>query len=165
MIKIGQITTTHGYKGEVKVLPLTDDPKRFKKLEYVFLQMPRGYEKAYLEQVRFHQEGLIVKFKEVIDMTSAERLRNIYICITEEQLLKLPEGHYYIFQIIGMDVHEGDTYLGQVKDIIQTGSNDVYIVQKGTEKEILIPALKEIVKDIDIENRIISVNLPEGLID
>jgi len=164
MIKVGQILTTHGHKGEVKVLPLTDDPKRFKKLEYVYFLLPEGYSKVHIESVRTHKNNVIIKFKEVPDMSSAEKLRGLYICIEEDQLVKLPKNHYFIFQIIGLEVYEGEHFWGEVTDVIQTGSNDVYIVENNGKK-ILIPALKSIVMEINLTERKMFVSLPEGLTD
>lgn len=164
MIKVGQILTTYGHKGEVKIYPLTDNRDRFKKLEYVYLQMPDGFKKYHIQSVRNHNNLVLIKFKEVQDMTSAEKLRGIYLTIEEEQLIDLPEDHYFIFQIIDMDVFENNLYLGKVVDVIQTGSNDVYIV-KNQQKEILIPALKSIVKEVDLKQKKMLVSLPEGLLD
>lgn len=165
MIKIGQIITTHGHKGELKILPLTDNPQRFKNLKEVFLQLPEGLIKMEVDYTRLHKNSVIVKFKEISDMTTAEKYRQVYLCIEQEQLAELPQGHFYLFQIIGADVYEGDNFLGQVRDIIQTGSNDVYIVKKGDSKDILIPALKSVVSKVDVDNKKIYVNLPEGLLD
>ncbi|MDK2822153.1 MAG: rRNA processing protein RimM [Clostridia bacterium] len=164
MIKIGQILTTHGHKGEVKVFPLTDDPNRFDDLKFVFLNLPDGYTKMHINSVKYHKNFVILKLKEITDMSAAEKLRNIYICVQEEQLITLPEDHYFIFQLIGLEVYENEKYLGKVKDVIQTGSNDVYIVQ-GNKKEVLIPALKTVVKNIDLQTKKMFVELPEGLVD
>ncbi|MGI6224688.1 MAG: ribosome maturation factor RimM [Peptococcales bacterium] len=164
MIKVGQILTTHGHKGEVKVLPLTDNQERFKKLEYVYVEMPVGKTKMQIENVRRFKNFVIIKFKEIPDMSAAEMLRGKYIVIDENQLVELPEGHFFIFQIIGLEVYENETYLGQITDVIQTGSNDVYIV-KNNEKQILIPALKSIVQEINLEHKKMLVTLPEGLVD
>ncbi|KJS18926.1 MAG: hypothetical protein VR72_20790 [Clostridiaceae bacterium BRH_c20a] len=164
MIKVGQIMSTFGNKGELKVFPLTDDPERFKKLKYVYLIMPDGDIKMHISSVRNHKNTVILSFKEVPDMSSAEKLRNIYICIEEEQLVKLPENHYFIFQIIGIEVYEKGIFLGKIQNVIQTGSNDVYVV-KDNEKEILIPALKSIVLGIDLDEKKMFVSLPEGLVD
>jgi 16S rRNA processing protein RimM len=164
MIKVGQIVTTYGHKGEVKVYPLTDNPDRFNQLEYVYLQLPDGIKKFHIQKIRYYNNFVLIKFKEVPDMSFAEKLRGVYITIEEDQLVALPEEHYFIFQIIGLDVYEKDFYLGKITDIIQTGSNDVYIV-KNNEREILIPALKSIVKEIDLTEKKMSVSLPEGLLD
>lgn len=164
MIKVGQILTTYGHKGEVKVLPLTDNPERFTALEFVYLEMPQGNQKMHIQNVKGHKNSVILKFKEVPDMSYAEKLRGIYICVEENQLVELPENHYFIFQIIGLEVYEKEVLLGKVTDVIQTGSNDVYIV-KNEEKEILIPALKSIVSEIDINQKKMFVSLPEGLLD
>ncbi|MFZ7104523.1 MAG: ribosome maturation factor RimM [Peptococcaceae bacterium] len=165
MIKIGQIVTTHGHKGELKILPLTDNPERYKKLSEVYLQLPGGFTKMQIENSRLHKNSVIVKFKEITDMNTAEQYQHVYLCIEEDQLEELPEGHFYLYEIIGSEVYEGADYLGRVKDVIQTGSNDVYVVEKENVKDLLIPALKSIIKKIDVTKKMIDVKLPEGLID
>jgi len=158
--------STFGNKGELKVFPLTDDPERFRKLMYVYFLMPDGYTKMHISSVRRHMNVVILSFKEVPDMSSAEKFRNIYICIEEEQLVELPVNHYFIFQIIGLDVFEKEMLLGKIQNVIQTGSNDVYVVKNnGNGKEILIPALKSIVQEIDLNEKKMVVSLPEGLVD
>jgi len=164
MIKVGEILTTFGNKGELKVSPLTDDLERFKKLKYVFFKMPEGYTKMHIASVRNHKNAVILSFEEIPDMSSAEKFRNIYICIEEEQLVQLPKDHYFIFQMIGLEVYEKGIFLGKIENVIQTGSNDVYIV-KDNKKEILIPALKSIVEKIDLDAKKMVVSLPEGLVD
>jgi len=134
MIKVGQILTTHGHKGEVKVMPLTDNPKRFEKLEYIYLKMPDGYNKVHIDNVRYFKNAVILKLNEIKDMNAAEDLRNVYLCISQEQLVVLPPDHYFIFQVIGLEVYEDESFLGEVKDVIQTGSNDVYVVKDGNKE-------------------------------
>jgi len=164
LIRIGQILTTHGIRGEVKVLPLTDNPKRYDELEYAYLELSPEYKKVHIESVKYHQDVLLIKFKEYPDINAAEQLRNTYICITREQLMPLPPDHYYIFDLIGLNVYEKENYLGKIKDVISTGSNDVYVVENDT-KEILLPALKSVIKSIDLTNKKVFVELPPGLLD
>lgn len=164
MIKVGYIATTYGNKGELKVMPLTSSPQEFKKFKYLYLHEKSIYEKIYIERLRFHKDFLIIKFKEIPNMNRAEELRESYLYLTEEELTPLPKDHFYVFQLIGLDVFQGDEHLGKIKDIIETGSNDVLIVEKST-KEILIPALKTIIKEINFAEQKVLVQLPLGLLD
>lgn len=164
MIKIGQIVSTYGREANLKVFPLTDDPKRFEDLEYVFLETPTGSEKLHIEKIDYQKNCLIISFKEITDLDMAKNLKNFYLVIPKETINDLPEGRYYIFDIIGLNVYENDVFLGVVEDVLQTGSNDVYVVKDG-EKEILIPALKAVVKDIKLDEKKMLVELPEGLLD
>ncbi|SMB93811.1 16S rRNA processing protein RimM [Desulfonispora thiosulfatigenes DSM 11270] len=164
MIKIGQIIATHGIDGKLKIYPLTDNPKRFEDLEYVYLESKAGLDKVHIETINYHKNCLLIKFKEIDDVDKAKNLIKLYLVISEDMLVLLPEDQFFIFQIIGLNVYEDDNFLGRVTDVIETGSNDVYIVKKD-KKEILIPALKTVVKKIDLEEKRMLVDLPEGLLD
>lgn len=164
LIKVGYIATTYGNKGELKVMSLANNPHEFKKFKYMYLNRKNIYEKIHIERLRFHKKFLIIKFKEILDMNMAEELREAYLYLPEDELTPLPEDHFYIFQLIGLDVFQGDEHLGKIKDIIETGSNDVFIVENGT-KEILIPALKTVIKEINFDNKTVLVQLPLGLLD
>lgn len=151
-LTVGQIINTHGIKGEVKVFPLTDDIKRFRRLKSVIID---GIEKNII-WCKLQGDRVILKIEGIDDMEAAASLRSKYIEVTRENAVKLSEGRYFITDIIGCDVFdENGSMLGTVDNVIQTGSNDVYSV-KGKE-EILIPALKDIVIKIDIENRQIII--------
>lgn len=167
LITIGQIVATHGYKGEVKVQPLTDFPKRFELLKSVFCQVKDDLFCFTIESVRYHKNFVLLKFVEIDDMNKAESLKNGLLRIKQEELMPLPEGHYYIFQIIGLEVYtvEGE-YLGTVSDVQKTGGNDVYYVRHPkTGKEVLIPAVKEFIVDINLEEQKILVKTLPGLLD
>lgn len=161
---IGKITSPHGVKGEVKVHPLTDYPERFYQTKKVWVEAQNNY--LHIEGVRDHQEIFLIKFQGVDDRDEAEKLVNSYITIDPEQVTKLPPGHFYQFQIIGLEVYDTEgVYLGELVDILETGANDVYVVKRTEKKDLLIPALKSIVQEIDIENRRMTVDLPIGLDD
>ena len=164
MIKIGQIIATHGTGAELKIYPLTDNPKRFDDLEYVYVETLFGVKKLHIKSVRYHKNFVLINFEEITDFEEAEKLKKLFLLIPKEFLVSLSENQYFIFQIIGLNVYEDDTYFGKITDIIETGSNDVYIVKDG-DKAILIPALKSIVKKIDLEEKIMLVKIPEGLLD
>ena len=164
-IKIGMIINTHGHKGELKILPLTDDIRRFNEAEYFYVQKDNEYKKYHVVQCRIHQDKAIIAFREIPDMNEAEKLKGKYLELPEEELKPLPAGHYYIYQLIGLDVYEGEQFLGKIEDILKTGSNDVYVVKGPNGKEMYLPALKEVVREIDLAAHVIRVTIPLGLLD
>jgi len=166
-LRVGKIANTHGVKGELKIIPLTDDPERYNDLKYVYLDRKDDLEKIDIEQVKFLKSFVIVKFKGVDDMDCAESLKDLYLLVDRENAVKLPEGSYFISDLVGCSVYdENGECLGELTDVLETGSNDVYSVKdKQGGREILIPALKNVVKRIDLNSRKIEVLLPEGLMD
>jgi 16S rRNA processing protein RimM len=151
-LTIGQIINTHGVKGELKVHPLTDDIKRFKKLKYVLVD---GEEKKVV-WVKPQNDKVILKLEGVESIEEAEKLKSKYLKVKREDAAKLPEGRYFVVEIIGSRVTDTNgKYIGEVKEVIFTGSNDVYWV-KG-EKDVLIPVIESVVKDINIENSSITI--------
>ena len=164
LLQVGVITTTHGVRGEVKVFPTTDDPARFKKLKNVILDT--GKEKIDLEVagVKFFKNMVILKFKGIDDINDVEKYRKKSLYVTRENALKLKKNEYFIADLIGHKVEsdEGED-LGTLSDVLQTGANDVYVLSKEGEDDILLPAIKECVKEVDIENGTILVHLLPGL--
>lgn len=165
-IDIGQIANTHGIKGELKIIPLTDDPERYSKLKTVYVDNKGVLNKLNIETVRYFKNFVFIKFKEIIDMNSAEKLKGLIVKIDRKDAVKLPIDTFFIFDLINCEVfEENGKRLGIIKNILQTGSNDVYVVECEDSKDILIPALKSVVKNISIEDKKIIVSLPKGLID
>jgi 16S rRNA processing protein RimM len=167
LITIGQIIATHGVKGEVKVFPLTDFPTRFERLKKVFCQLKGDLITLTLQSIRYHKNHVLIQFHEVDNMDKAETLKMGMLQIERKDLMPLPEGHYYIFQLIGLEVltTQGD-FLGTVYDIKKTGSNDVYYIRHPeTGKEVLIPAVKHIVAEINLSDKKILIKTLPGLID
>jgi 16S rRNA processing protein RimM len=163
-LSIGQIINIHGFRGEVKVYPLTNDMKRFSKLKEVYVEENNGLVKYEVQGVKFLSNTVVMKLKGVDTEEAANKLRNYYVKVDRNSAVKLPQYTYFICDLIDLEVYdEKGSLLGTVKDVLQTGSNDVYVV-RGSGKEILIPALKEVVKEVDLWNRKITVELPEGLI-
>ena len=162
MIKIGLIITNHGYKGELKVKILSDEPKRFEMLDSVFLETE---EKLRIENVRYYNAGALIKFAGIDTKEEAAKYRGKYLCIAKEDVLPLPENSFYIFQLVGLKVYENNQYLGALVDVISNPAHDLYLVRTESGKEIPIPALKEIVKKVDLVEGIIEVVLPEGFIE
>lgn len=164
LLQVGVITTTHGVRGEVKVFPTTDDPARFKTLKQVILDT--GKEKIELEiaGVKFFKNLVILKFKGIDDINDVEKYRKCSLLVTRENAVKLKKNEYFISDLIGLAVVtvEGET-LGTISDVLQTGANDVYVVSQGGSEDILIPAIKECVKEVNMETGCVTVNLLPGL--
>lgn len=164
-IRIGKILNTQGRRGAVRVLPLTDYPERFEKMGRVRVFIKDSRRELSIEEAYPHKKFFIVKFKEVADMNAAEELKGGLLEITRDELVPLPEDSFYIFDIVGLDVYDsGGECLGEITEVLQTGANDVYVVETGG-KPLLIPALKQVVREIDLPGRRMVVELPEGLVD
>lgn len=164
-ITIGKILKTQGKAGAVRVLPLTDYPERFKVESKVYVSLKGSRKTMNIEESFPHQKYVIVKFKEITDMNAAEEIKGGILEINRAELFPLPEYTYYIFDIIGLTVSDKNRgIMGKITEVIQTGANDVYVVETGA-KPLLIPALKQVVKEIDLPGRLMVVDLPEGLID
>ncbi|KRQ86960.1 Ribosome maturation factor RimM [Caloramator mitchellensis] len=165
-LKIGQIINTHGVKGELKVYPLTDDINRFKDLRFVFLKSNDNFIKKEVNGVKFFKNIVILKIDGIENMNAAEKLKEQYLYIDRENAVKLPEDTYFIADLIGInvvDVESGKLY-GNIKSVFSTGSNDVYELETDEGKIILIPAIKDVVKEVDINGRTMKINMIEGLI-
>lgn len=164
LLQVGVITTTHGVRGEVKVFPTTDDAARFKKLKQVILDT--GKEKIELEiaGVKFFKNLVILKFKGIDDINDVEKYRKKSLYVTRENAVKLKKDEYFIADLIGLKVisDEGED-LGTINDVLQTGANDVYVIKKEGAEELLVPAIKECIKNVDIEGGTMEVHLIPGL--
>ena len=162
--QIGIISSTHGIGGEVKVYPTTDDVKRFRQLKQVILDT--GKEEMVLEiaRVRFFKQMVILKFREFQSINDVERFRGKSLYVTRENAVKLQKDEYFIADMIGMKVvsTEGEA-LGELADVLQTGANDVYVVQKTGQPDLLLPAIKECIRDVDMDKGILTVYLMPGL--
>ena len=163
-LSIGQIINTHGFMGEVKVYPLTDDMSRFKRLKEIYVEENNQLVKYEVEGTKFLSNRVVMKLKGIDTEEAAVKLKSFYMKVDRKSSVKLPKDSYFICDLIDLEVYdEKGLILGTISDVIQTGSNDVYVI-KTAGKDMLIPALKEVVKEIDIKNRKIRVELPEGLI-
>jgi len=164
-IRIGKILSTQGNRGALRVLPLTDYPERFQQMVRVRVLINDSIRELRIDDIYFHKKYIIIKFKEIQDMNAANELKGGFLVVTRDELVPLPEGSFYIFDLIGVDVFESDgRHLGKITDIIQTGSNDVYVVETEA-RPVLIPALKKVVKEINLDRQRIVVQMPEGLAD
>ncbi len=166
LITIGKVLKPWGVKGEVKVRPLTDFPARFLSLRRVYLVSPEGKEIACAVKSARDPGGNPLLLLEGYDSPEKSRaINNWLIKIPREEAMPLPEGQYYGFELVGMTVlSEGGERLGEITDIFETGSNDVYVMKRGTE-EVYIPATKEIVKQVDRKARTMIIHLMEGLLE
>ena len=165
-LEIGKVTNTHGVRGEIKVIPLTDNIDRFNDLEWVFIDRHGNLEKHNVLNVKFFRGLVILKLEGIDTMDEAEKLKGLFLLVDRENAVKLPENTYFICDIVGCEVfEENGNMLGIVKEVLQTGSNDVYVVKSHDGREILIPALKSVVMKVLIEEKKIFVKIPEGLID
>lgn len=163
-LEIGQIVNTFGIKGMVKVKPFSDDISRFDELKEVYVKNKSGKKVYEIEEVKYHKQMVLIKFKGIDNPEDANLLRESYLLVDRENEKPLEEGTFYIVDLIGLEVYtdEGEL-LGTLKDIFNTGSNDIYEVKDELGKQILLPAISEVIKDIDVENRKITVHLIKGL--
>lgn len=165
MLQVGVITQTHGIRGEVKVYPTTDDINRFDELKKAYIDSKDGLVPVKISGVRYFKNLVILKFKGINNINDVEQYKKCPLLIDREDAVELEEGEFFITDIIGLDViTDEEKLLGKVKDVLQTGANDVYIVENDKKEEILIPAIKQCILNVDLENKKMKVHLLEGLI-
>jgi 16S rRNA processing protein RimM len=166
MLRVGVISSTHGVRGEVKVFPTTDDVNRFKKLKTVILDLGREQKTLNIESVKFFKNMVILKFKEFNDINEIEKYKGKDLLIHREQAVKLGPDENFIVDLIGLKVvtDEGKEF-GTVTDVLQTGANDVYVIQTPEGKEYLFPAIKQCILDVDLDAQVMTVHIMEGLLD
>ena len=166
LLRVGVITSTHGVRGEVKVFPTTDDMNRFKKLKTVILDTGKEYKTLNIESVKFFKNMVILKFKGFDNINDVEMWRQKDLLISRDQAVKLSPDENFIVDLIGLTVmtDEGEK-LGVMKDVLQTGANDVYIVKMADGKEVLLPAIKDCILNVDLEKGEMLVHVLDGLLD
>ena len=165
LLQVGVISSTHGVRGEVKVFPTTDDVKRFKKLKKVILDTGKEQLPLEIEGVKFFKQFVILKFRGIDNINDIEKYKGKRRLVDREHAVKLKKDEYFIADMIGMDVFTEDGELfGALKDVMETGANDVYIIEMSDGKEVLVPAIKQCILDVDIENRKMVIHLLEGLV-
>ena len=163
--EIGQIVNTFGIKGFVKVNPFTDDMQRFEELKSVLVIKNKETIHMQIEEVKYHKNQVLIKFKGIKDINMAEKYKGCYIRIKREDARKLPKDTYFIADLIGLTVYDDNgNLLGKVDDIYNNKSHDIYVVKNDLGKQILLPSTKEVIKQIDIDNDRIIVHLIEGLV-
>lgn len=164
-LAIGRVIRAHGVKGEVSVGVLTDFPERFETTEWIYLGDEFEATAYRLEKHRWHKKNVLLTLAGITDRNQAEQLKGQLVQVPLEEAMPLPEGSYYLYQLIGLRVITTDgNNLGSMVDIIETGANNVYVVKKDGQPEILLPAIPDVVKSIDIEQGQMVVDLIDGLI-
>lgn len=166
ILQVGIISSTHGIRGEVKVFPTTDDVNRFKKLKEVLLDTGKETLPLTIEGVKFFKQFVILKFKGIDNINDIEGYRGKSLYVTRENAVKLKKDEYFIADLIGLSVENEDgSFQGTLKDVLETGANDVYIVtDQNTGKEVLIPAIKDCILQVDVEQGFMKVHLLDGLL-
>lgn len=165
LLKVGVITTTHGVRGEVKVYPTTDEPERFLDLEYVLLDTGKELRRLDIKNVRFFKNLVILKFDGIDNINDIEKYKGRDLWIPREEAQELDEDEYYIADLLGMKVLlEDGSEFGTLKNVMETGANDVYIVDSVEHGEVLLPVIKECILDVDIETNTMTVHLMKGLL-
>lgn len=164
-LEIGQIVNTFGIKGMVKIKPFTDDITRFDRLKKVYIESKNDKKHLEIEEVKYHKNMVLMKLKGINTPEEAETLRNYYLKVKRSEEPELEEGVYYIVDLLGLPVYtdEGEL-LGKVDDIYNTGSNDIYVVKNELGKQILLPGIKDVIKEVDLEKEKIVVHIIKGLI-
>ena len=165
-LEIGQIVNTFGIKGQVKIVPFTDDITRFDELKEIYVEKKNELKLFQIEQVNYKKNMVILKLKGIETVEEAEKLRNCYLKIDRKDAKKLPKDTYFIVDLLGLDVYTDEGKLiGKVDDIYNAGSSDIYVVKDELGKQILLPAIKDVLKEVDLENQKIIVHLIKGLVD
>ncbi|MDM8529504.1 ribosome maturation factor RimM [Anaerolineales bacterium HSG24] len=162
-LAVGRVVKAHGLKGELSMVVMTDFPERFDTTEWLYLGDEFDADPYRLTSYRRHKSNLLLTLAEVTDRNQADALRGLLVQIPIEAAMPLPEGSYYLYQLMGLEViSTDDESLGVIGDIIETGANDVYVV-KG-KKDILIPNISDVVQSVDLEKKQMIVNILDGLI-
>ena len=164
-IAIGKVVSTQGNKGEVNIFPLTDLANRFINLTTVLLRNNTSQTTLNIEKIKIKGNTVVLKFKDIENIKEAKMIVGSFLEVERKNAVKLPKDTYFIFEIIGLEVYaENNIFLGKVENVISTGSNDVYIVKGKNKKELFIPAIHEVVKNVNLEKKRINIKMVDGLI-
>lgn len=165
LLQVGVISSTHGIRGEVKVYPTTDDVNRFKELKNVILDTGREQISLEIQGVKFFKQFAILKFKGIDTINEIEKYKGKSLWVTRTDALPLGEDEYYIADLLDMKVYlEDSSFFGVLKDVMETGANDVYVIETDDGKEVLVPAIHDCILKVDVENRRMEIHLLEGLL-
>ena len=163
-LEVGQIVNTHGLRGHVKVVPFTDDINRFKSLKSVYIDFKNQLIECKIQEVKFIKNLVRLKFEGIDNINDAEKYKGCYLKISRKDAKKLEKDTYFIADLIGLDVYNlENNKIGVLKDIFPTGSNDVYVVELEDGKQVLLPAISKVIKEIDIEQGKIVVDINQGV--
>lgn len=163
--QVGIYSNTHGVRGEIKVFPTTDDPRRFKKLKQVILRADRTEMTLQIESVRYQKQFVLLKFKGIDNINDIERYKGAGLWVPRKDAVPLGKNEFFIADLIGMTIlDEAGNQLGTLTEVLQTGANDVYVCTN-SEREILLPNIDDCIKTVDVEQGVMTVHLMEGLLD
>lgn len=166
LLEIGKIVNTHGLRGEVKVVPWTDAAEDFEYISSVYIKIKNEYKKLTISSVKYQKNNVIVKFKEYNDINEIEPYKNSVLYAQRDELGELPEGVYYIVDLIGLEVYtEEGEFVGKIADVFNAGASDIYDVKREGKKNLLLPVIDEVVKNVDIKGGKVTVHIMEGLDD
>lgn len=166
MFQVGIITSTHGVHGEVKVFPTTDDVRRFKRLKEVILDTGKEQITLEVEGAKFSKQLVILKFKGIDNINDVEKYRQKSLYVTRENAVRLRRDEYFIADLMGLRVHdEGGAEIGVLREVMETGANDVYVIDLNDGRELLLPAIKECVLNVDVEAGFVQIHIMPGLLD
>lgn len=164
LLEIGQIVNSYGIKGFLKVVPYTDDITRYDDLKTVYIEKNKKLEEMEIEEVKYHKNLVLLKLKGIDDINQTLEYKNCLIKIDRENAVKLPDNSYFIVDLIDMEVYTDENkLLGKIVDVFPTGSNDVYVVKDELGKQTLLPAIGDVIKDVDVANKKMIVHLTAGL--
>lgn len=165
LLQVGVITSTHGLKGEVKVYPTTDYPERFEEIKEVLLAAGREKTLLHIQSVRYFKNLVILKFKEFNHINEIEKYKQCSLWVTRENATPLYEDEYYVADLIGCQTYlEDGRHFGELVDVLETGANDVYVIKMEDSKEVLVPAIKDCILDVNVEEKKIVIHLLDGLL-
>ena len=164
LLEIGQIVNSYGIKGFLKVVPFTDDVTRFEDLKSIYIEKNKSLEEKLIQEVKYQKNLVLLKLEGIDDINQALEYKDCYLKINRKDAVRLPEDSYFIVDLIGLEVitEEGKA-LGKLVDVFPTGSNDVYVVKNELGKQVLLPAIGEVIKQVDIQNGKMIVKLLEGM--
>ena len=164
--QIGVISSTHGVRGEVKVFPTTDDVRRFKKCKEVLLDTGKERIPLTVEGVKFFKQFAILKFKGIDSINDVEKYKGKSLFVPRKDAVRLQKDGYFIADLIGVEIFdEEEKKIGILKDVLETGANDVYVITMEDGRELLLPAIKQCILEVRIEERYMRVHILDGLLD
>lgn len=165
-LKIGVLTTSHGVKGEMKLFPTTDDLSRFKKLKTAYLENKGTFEPVEIESARIDKNMILIKLSCIDSPETGAKYRRRELYVDREHAVKLQKDEYFIADLIGLKVlDENDEEIGSIKNVFPTGANDVYEISMKDGREFMLPAIKECVLEVNIEQGFVKIHILDGLLD
>ncbi len=164
--QVGIITSTHGLGGELKVYPTTDDPKRFSRLKTVILEDGKDGLLMEVEGVKYFKQFVILKFKGVDDVEAAQKYRQKSLYVPRKDAVRLRRDEYFIADLIGLRVlDEEESPIGVLRDVLSTGANDVYVIDLDDGRELLLPAIRQCILRVAVEEGYLKVHILDGLLE